>query len=356
MEVTVGAAFTVKHPVHVALPASEFVTVTFRAPVVAPAVIVMFAVTCVAETNVVEFTVMPVPEKVAAAPLANPVPLTVTFWLDTPWPLDDGLVEVTVGAALTVKHPVQVAFPASGFVTVTSLALTVAPAVIVMFAVTCVAETNVVEFTVMPVPEKVAARPAPVTKPVPFTVMFWLDAPWPLDDGLVEVTVGAAFTVKQLEHVPTPASGLVTRTLPAPVVAVGEIVTFAVSWVADTKVVEFTVIPEAENEAAAPETKPVPLTVMFWFEALRPRDVGEVDVTVGFALTVKQFEHEPVPASPFVTVMLRNPVVAPVAIVMFAVNCVAETYVVEFTVMPVPEKAVARLPPLTNPVPVSVTS
>ena len=39
-----------------------------------------------------------------------------------------------------------------------------------MFAVTCVAETKVVEFTVMPLPEKVAARPAPLTKPVPFTV------------------------------------------------------------------------------------------------------------------------------------------------------------------------------------------
>ncbi len=73
---------------------------------------------------------------------------------------------------MTVKHPVQVPFPASGFVTVTSLALTVAPAAIVMFAVTCVAETNVVEFTVIPVPEKVAASPAPVTNPVPFTVMF----------------------------------------------------------------------------------------------------------------------------------------------------------------------------------------
>ena len=61
-------------------------------------------------------------------------------------------------------------------------------------------------------------------------------------------------------------------------------------------------------------------------------------------------------ASPFVTVMLRNPVVAPVVMVMFAVTWVADTNVVEFTVMPVPEKAVARLPPLTNPVPVTVTS
>jgi hypothetical protein len=147
---------------------------------------------------------------------------------------------------------------------------------------------------------------------------------------------------------------LVTRTSPAPVVAPAETVTFAVSWVADTNVVEFTVMPEAENVAAAPETNKVPLTVMLWLEAFRPREVGEVDVTVGFAFTVKQFEHEAVPASPFVTVMLRNPVVAPVAMVMFAVTCVAETKVVEFTVMLDPEKAVARLPPLTNPVPVTV--
>ena len=77
--VIVGAALTVKQPEHEPKPASGFVTVTFRAPVVAPAAIVMFAVTCVAETNVVELTVMPLPEKVAAAPLANPVPFTVTF-------------------------------------------------------------------------------------------------------------------------------------------------------------------------------------------------------------------------------------------------------------------------------------
>jgi hypothetical protein len=78
---------------------------------------------------------------------------------------------------LTVKQLAHVALPASGFVTVTLRAPVVAPAATVMFAVTCVAETKVVEFTVMPVPEKVAARPPPLTNPVPFTVTFWLVAP-----------------------------------------------------------------------------------------------------------------------------------------------------------------------------------
>jgi hypothetical protein len=80
--------------------------------------------------------------------------------------------------------------------------------------------------------------------------------------------VGLAFTVKQLMHEPLPASGFVTVTFPAPVVAPEETVMFAVSEVEDTKVVEFTAIPLAENVAAAPLTKPVPVIVTFWLLAL----------------------------------------------------------------------------------------
>ena len=49
-------------------------------------VIVMFAVSDVALTNVVEFTVIPAPENelASAAPLSNPVPVIVTFWLVAP--------------------------------------------------------------------------------------------------------------------------------------------------------------------------------------------------------------------------------------------------------------------------------
>ncbi len=44
----------------------------------------MLAVSEVALPNVVELTVIPVPEKVAAAPVTNPVPVIVMFWLVAP--------------------------------------------------------------------------------------------------------------------------------------------------------------------------------------------------------------------------------------------------------------------------------
>ena len=98
VEVTVGPAFTVNPFVSVEFSVSGFVTVTFRAPVVAVAATVMLAVSCVALTKVVELTVIPVPLKVTAAPLTKFVPLTVIFWFVAPCPLLVGLVEVTVGA------------------------------------------------------------------------------------------------------------------------------------------------------------------------------------------------------------------------------------------------------------------
>ena len=78
-EVIVGAALTVNTLVPVPLPASVFNTVTLRAPVVALDVSVMFAVNEVGLLKVVEFTVMPVPENAATAPLAKPVPVIVMF-------------------------------------------------------------------------------------------------------------------------------------------------------------------------------------------------------------------------------------------------------------------------------------
>jgi hypothetical protein len=80
--------------------------------------------------------------------------------------------------------------------------------------------------------------------------------------------VGAAFTVKQLLHEPLPASVLVTVTFLALVAALEETMMLAVSEVADTKVVEFTVIPDPEKTVVAPEANPVPVIVMFWLLAL----------------------------------------------------------------------------------------
>jgi hypothetical protein len=136
---------------------------------------VALTVNCVALTNVVEFTVMPVPENDTVAPLTKFVPVTVPSPGPAPWEPELGFIEVVVGPVLTVKHPVHDALPVSGFVTVTLRAPVVAPVVIVMLTVTWVALLNVVELTVMPVPENEAV--APLWKPVPVIAMFWLVAP-----------------------------------------------------------------------------------------------------------------------------------------------------------------------------------
>src|SRR5437764_8659851 len=154
---------------------SGLVTVTSRTPDAALAATVMLAVSDVEVLKVVELTVMPVPENVAVAPFTNPVPAMVMLWLVAPWPRELGLVEVTVGAASTVKIPVPVAEALSGFVTVTLRDPVVAPDAMVMLTVSEVELLKVVELTVIPVPENEAV--APLTKLVPVIVTFWLVAP-----------------------------------------------------------------------------------------------------------------------------------------------------------------------------------
>ena len=180
-------------------------------------------------------------------------------------------------------------------------------------------------------------RSAPLTNPVPAIVMFWFTAPWPRDEGVAEVTVGAAFTVNTLPDAMLP-SPFVTDTDLAPVVAAAPTVMFAVNVVAFTNVVEFTVI-RLPNDAAseAPLMNPVPVSVMFWFVAPRPRDDGDADVSVGAGSTLKT--PVPVTEAPpgLVRVTSRDPVVALPAIEMFTVTCVLLLNVVELTVIPVPE-------------------
>ena len=103
-EETVGPVVTVKTLTPVPAPVSGFVTVTSRAPVVAPAATVMFAVRDVSLTNVVELTVIPAPENEATAPATKPVPLIAMFWFAAPWPRCGGVVAVTVGAELGVPE------------------------------------------------------------------------------------------------------------------------------------------------------------------------------------------------------------------------------------------------------------
>ena len=202
------------------MPVSGLVTVRLRRPVAAPAAIVAFTVSDVALFHVVEFTVMPVPENAAMAPFTKPVPVTVRLPV-TGRVAEVGATEATVGAALTMNTLAPVAVLPSPVVTVTLRAPVAAAPVIVMFAVSDVALTNVVEFTVMPAPENELASAGPLSNPVPVIVMFWPVVPCGLELGVVEVTVGAALTVNTPAPVPVPESRFVTVTLRAPRAAPG---------------------------------------------------------------------------------------------------------------------------------------
>ena len=78
---TVGNGFTVKQPTHEDEPPSlELVTMTLRAPAVAPEDTLIDKVICVALSTVVVLTVIPVPENVTDVPLGKlkPVPVITT--------------------------------------------------------------------------------------------------------------------------------------------------------------------------------------------------------------------------------------------------------------------------------------
>jgi hypothetical protein len=214
----------------------------------------------------VELTVIPEFANEITAPDWNPDPLIVMFCPLVPRPRELGLAPVTVGAVVvTEKTPVPVPEPPSVFVTVTFRAPVTAVVAMVTLAVSCVELTNDVELTVIPVPEKDTL--APLAKPVPVIVTFWLVAPCASAFGLAEPTVGAASTVKIPWPVPAPASGLVTVTFRLPVAAVAAMVTLAVSCVELTNDVELTVIPVPEKDTLAPLAKPVPVIVTFWLVA-----------------------------------------------------------------------------------------
>jgi len=71
-------------PAAVPVPASWLVAVMLRAPVAAFAATLTFAVSSVEDLNVVEFTVTPVPENAATAPLEKCEPVIVIVWLLAP--------------------------------------------------------------------------------------------------------------------------------------------------------------------------------------------------------------------------------------------------------------------------------
>ena len=142
-----------------------------RDPVVAPAAIVMLAVSCVLELNVQEFTVIPEP-KMQVAPFKKFVPANTTFNV-CPWPPELGVAEVKVGGGptnwVTEKPFWNTPFRPSGLVTTTERVPTVAVEGTVLFAASCVAELNVQELTVIPAPK---LQVAPDWKFVPARVTF----------------------------------------------------------------------------------------------------------------------------------------------------------------------------------------
>src|SRR6267142_2631554 len=76
------------------------------------------------------------------------------------------------------------------------------------------------------------------------------------------------------------------------------------------------------------------------FAAPWPREAGLTppDTSVGPAITVKQSVHVTAPVSELVTVYDRRPGVAPLAIEILALRCVASVFVTVLTVIPVPLK------------------
>src|SRR4051794_41139692 len=78
----VGSASTVN--VTCPLPLSGLVTVIVRLPIGAPAAIVMLMSISLGPTNIVLFTLIPVPENVTVAPLTKLLPVITTSLLVAP--------------------------------------------------------------------------------------------------------------------------------------------------------------------------------------------------------------------------------------------------------------------------------
>ena len=149
----------------------------------------------------------------------------------------------------TVNALLSVELWPPGLVTVTECAPVGALAEILIPAVRSVEELNVHELTVIPEPK---AHVAPVRKLLPLR---FTDAvvPWYPEVGLTELNVGgggggAWLMVKPVAKVAVCRSGFVTLTPVAPRVAAGGMVILAVSWVAELKVHEFTVMPDPKAQ------------------------------------------------------------------------------------------------------------
>ena len=257
------------------------------------------------------------------------MPFTVRVKAELPALQLVGLIDVTVGATLTVKFTtwLDVPPPGAGLVTVIGNVPAVAMSAAVMAAVTWVVDTYVV---VRALPFQLTTEVD--TKLVPFTVRVKALPPALAFVGLIVVTVGVRLlTVKLGALVVTPpdppaGDGVNTVTVNVPPVAMSAAVMGAVNWIADTYVVLLAVPFQLMTEV---DTKLVPFTVRVKAELPALAFVGLIDVTVGAPLTVKFTEPDVPPAGAgLVTVTGNVPAVATSAALMDAVNWVVDTYVV----------------------------
>lgn len=215
IEVSVGPC-TVNAPVKVLVPPFGVVAATFLAESVAVAVMTQFALMVVALVPVT-VQVTPVPDMVTAVAPCRSVPVSVTGTVVPRTPVV-GLIEASVGP-VTVNGTVLLVPP--GPVTVTVLAPSVAPAVIVKVAVTEVSLATLMALAVTPVPEMVT--PVVPARPLPVRVTVSLVPLAPVL-GAIEVSTGPV-TVNPIVAVPP---GVVTLTVRAPSVAAVVIVKVAV--------------------------------------------------------------------------------------------------------------------------------
>jgi hypothetical protein len=168
-------------------PPAGFVIVTFTVPAVVISAAGIVATICVLVMD--EGVIPGLDPKFTVAPLAKPVPVTVSVKAAPPTAEEAGAIKVSVGpeAALIVNDRLpDVPPPGAGFVTVTLAVPAVAMSAAVIAAVSCVALANVV---VLAAPLNFTTEVD--TNPIPFTVKVKAAPPAVALVGESEVSVGA---------------------------------------------------------------------------------------------------------------------------------------------------------------------
>src|SRR5207247_1481750 len=253
------------------------------------------------------------------------------------------------GGGATAKPPVRTTGCPSGFVTVTSRSPIAAVAHITRATESWVDETTVVELTVMPAPK---AALAPAWKFVPVTVTVRL-APWtPVLGDTLEI-VGMSTLALALAEVPSAKLAISVKLAPPPN-------TVGFRSEANTKHPP----PSAPPKPRAPRpawtvTRKLPSSAPSTLKAVLPCPTLSRSLprnarpsVGGGGVTAKPPVRTTDCPSGFATVTSRTPIAAVAPITRATESWVDETTVVELTVMPAPNAALA---PAWKFVPVTVT-